>query len=48
MHVDVVGLCVVEMSTTGSMVTLSSLATFDEDTDTLQVRSWHVYVSVWL
>jgi translation initiation factor IF-2 len=29
---------IAEMSTTGSMVTLSSLATFDEDTDTLQVR----------
>ncbi|WIA43897.1 hypothetical protein OEZ86_010304 [Tetradesmus obliquus] len=27
---------IAEMSTTGSMVTLSSLATFDEDTDTLQ------------
>lgn len=26
------------MSTTGSMVTLSSLATMDEDVDTLQVR----------
>jgi hypothetical protein len=33
---------IAEMSTTGSMVTLSSLATFDEDTDTLQVRSVHI------
>jgi hypothetical protein len=29
---------IAEMSTTGSMVTLSSLATMDEDVDTLQVR----------
>lgn len=28
---------IAEMSTTGSMVTLSSLATMDEDVDTLQV-----------
>lgn len=28
---------IAEMSTTGSMVTLSSLATMDEDADTLQV-----------
>jgi hypothetical protein len=28
---------IAEMSTTGSMVTLSSLATMDEDMDTLQV-----------
>lgn len=29
---------IAEMSTTGSMVTLSSLATMDEDVDTLQVH----------
>jgi hypothetical protein len=30
---------IAEMSTTGSMVTLSSLATMDEDYDTLQVNT---------
>jgi hypothetical protein len=37
---------IAEMSTTGSMVTLSSLATFDEDTDTLQVGCRHRFMHV--